>query len=420
MSDQPRPLVFNLSRLASRQHSSTPTGVDRVDLRHARFVLEQSNTTTVVFVYQRKDVLHRVAQQTARQLIDNLWQRWRLSQPEAPLPAANTLQRLTDWARMKFRRGTNTLIAPGIKQALAGQPEPVYINSGQVGVHHLHLHQRLADELNAHIIFYLHDLIPIDYPEYARSLAGAATHRQRMATMAQTATTILTNSEYTQDRFRAYCSQHSLPAPTMDVLPIGVEEHFLEARRKPCKNIPEALASRIQQPYFIVVGTIEPRKNHLLLLHIWRRLASELEDQCPMLVIIGRRGWENENIVDLLERSPAIREHAIELNPINDTDMIALLQNARAMLLPSVEEGWGIPVAEALTLGTPVLCSDIPALRECSQGRASYLDPLDGTGWHEAISAMISTSTNTAASYRPYTWEEHLKQLANQLRQAGR
>ncbi|WP_232210368.1 glycosyltransferase family 4 protein [Nitrococcus mobilis] len=413
MPNDRRPLIFNLTRLASRQSSRTPTGVDRVDLRHARFVLERSNRVAVAFVHQQKDVLSLVPFDEARRLIDNLWERWVLSHPRPPLPTPRLARRFARWTNMKFRRRIDTLISSSIKQWLQGNPSPIYLNSGQVGVHHLHLHQRLIDELGAQLVFYLHDLIPIDYPEYARSLAGTETHRQRMVTMAKTGATIFTNSEYTQRRFKDYCTEQGLPIPEVRVLPIGIEEHFIMARRQPKNRIPEALAPRVYPPYFITVGTIEPRKNHLLLLHIWRQLAAELGHDCPLLVIVGRRGWENENILDLLDRSPAIRQYVVELTDLNDTDLITLLQNAKALLLPSFEEGWGIPVAEALTLGTPVLCSDIPALRECSQGAAILLDPLDSAAWREAIRTMASAHTTNTVTYTPHRWPEHLEGLAS-------
>ncbi|MDN5850805.1 MAG: glycosyltransferase family 4 protein [Nitrococcus sp.] len=416
MPNDCRPLIFNLTRLASRQSSSTPTGVDRVDLRHARFVLKRSNLVAVAFVHQQRDVISLVPLDKAHRLIDNLWERWVLSRSRPPLPASPLTRRVARWANMKLRHCTATLISPSIKRLLKGNPSPIYLNSGQVGVHHLHLHQCMIDELGAQIVFYLHDLIPIDYPEYARNLAATDTHRRRMLTMAQTGSTILANSEYTARRFKDYCAVQALPIPDLHVLPIGIEEHFIEASRQPKAPVPQALAPRLRRPYFIIVGTIEPRKNHLLLLHLWRQLAAELNHDCPLLVIVGQRGWENENIIDLIERSPAIREYVIELAAVNDTDMIALLQNAKALLLPSFEEGWGMPVAEALTLGTPVICSDIAALRESSRGLATLLDPLDGAAWREAIRALTSTPCTNAVTYVPHRWPEHLQGLACRLR----
>ncbi|WP_163778702.1 glycosyltransferase family 4 protein, partial [Proteus mirabilis] len=71
------------------------------------------------------------------------------------------------------------------------------------------------------------------------------------------------------------------------------------------------------RPTFVACGTIEPRKNHLLLLHLWRALAERLGAATPRLVLVGRRGWEAENIVDMLERCPAIREHVVEVSGLS-------------------------------------------------------------------------------------------------------
>ena len=111
-------------------------------------------------------------------------------------------------------------------------------------------------------------------------------------------------------------------------------------------------------PYFVVLGTIEPRKNHLLLLNIWRRLA-EQQRSPPKLVIIGTRGWENEQVLDVLDRSVLVRPHVVEGSGMGDRGLMRLLANARALLMPSFAEGYGLPVVEALSLGTPVVASDI-------------------------------------------------------------
>ncbi|MFD2497976.1 hypothetical protein ACFSTI_02685 [Rhizorhabdus histidinilytica] len=68
-----------------------------------------------------------------------------------------------------------------------------------------------------------------------------------------------------------------------------------------------------------MLSTIEPRKNHLLLLHVWRRMAETLgPERTPHLAIVGRRGWENENVLDMLERCEAIRGHVHELAGLSD------------------------------------------------------------------------------------------------------
>ncbi len=167
-------------------------------------------------------------------------------------------------------------------------------------------------------------------------------------------------------------------------------------------------------PYFVCVGTIEARKNHLLLLNLWRRLAAELGPAAPRLVLIGQRGWLTQNVIDMLERCPALRGLVIERNALPDAEMARVIRGARALLLPSFAEGFGFPVIEALALGVPVLCSDLPALRETGGAVPDYLDPLDGRGWRTAIldyaapqSPRREAQLRRLADWRPPRWEDH-------------
>ncbi|MFL5255900.1 MAG: glycosyltransferase [Rhodopila sp.] len=122
-----------------------------------------------------------------------------------------------------------------------------------------------------------------------------------------------------------------------------------------------------------------------MLLHLWRRLIALHGNATPRLILVGRRGWENENVLDLLDRCPSLKGHVVEPGAVPDSRLAALLRGARALLMPSFAEGFGLPVAEALAHGVPVLCSDLPALREAGQAVPEYLDPLDSHAWHEAV-----------------------------------
>ena len=108
----------------------------------------------------------------------------------------------------------------------------------------------------------------------------------------------------------------------------------------------------------------------------------------PRLVVIGRRGWENEMVIDLLERSAALAPHVVELGDLSDGETHALLGRARALLMPSFTEGLGLPLMEAGLMGVPAVVSDLPALREIGARGTLYLDPLDGPAWRAAITAL--------------------------------
>jgi glycosyltransferase involved in cell wall biosynthesis len=136
----------------------------------------------------------------------------------------------------------------------------------------------------------------------------------------------------------------------------------------------EDLAAR---PYFINCGTIEPRKNQLLTLNIWSDLAQSLGQAIPKLIVAGTRGWETDNIIDMLERCPAIRHHATEASGFSTPSLKRLIDNARAVLVPSFAEGLGLPVAEAPAARTRYWHPDLPSFGAMCGTAMTWLDPLD-------------------------------------------
>lgn len=106
---------------------------------------------------------------------------------------------------------------------------------------------------------------------------------------------LIVNSAATRDELLAYAAARNLTVP-----PCAVALLAPAKLRKPYRGRP------LDKPYFVVLGTMRPRKNHLLLLHLWRQLVAELGDGAPQLVVIGQRGWECEQVVDLLDRCTAL------------------------------------------------------------------------------------------------------------------
>lgn len=274
----------------------------------------------------------------------------------------------------------------------------------QASPHHLdkpELVKRILARERAKFLCMVHDLIPIEYPEYARP-AGAAQHLKRIGTVVEHADGVIVNSAATGQ------SLERLQGGMKRKLEIWIA--LLGTRDITGEGQPERAT-----PYFICVGTIEPRKNHLLLLNLWRQMAETMDpSSIPRLVIVGRRGWENEQIVDMLDRCPALERHVEEINGCSDQRMYGLLRGARALLMPSFAEGYGMPVAEALSVGTPVIASDLPALREAGGNAPAFIDPLDGPSWKTHIldyfnkGPLYASHIERVAQWHRPTWAEHI------------
>jgi glycosyltransferase involved in cell wall biosynthesis len=388
-------IALDLSRLLSRAGRATPTGIDRVEMAYARRLLagEASGCLVAVNALGRLGLL---PPRLAEDFVAATGATWRGDAASAD--ARGSPRRLAWRSRIALlAAGEGALFA---KLRASSEP-PVYL---LVSHHHLHrpaLFARLKARSPARFVCLIHDLIPIEYPEYARP-SQAEIHRRRIATTVRFADALIVNSRVTRDALQPYLGRTGRASPVL-VAPFGCD-------------LPAATpaATPMPRPYFVCVGTIEPRKNHLLLLNLWRRLAAELGDAAPLLVLIGRRGWEAENAIDMLERCPVLRSAVIEHNRLPDAAMAGLLAGARALLLPSFAEGFGLPLIEALGLGVPVLCSDIPALRETGGHVPEYLDPLDGAGWRSAIldyrtegSPRRAAQLARLAAWQPARWSDH-------------
>jgi glycosyltransferase involved in cell wall biosynthesis len=252
----------------------------------------------------------------------------------------------------------------------------VYLNVSQYPLSSPSYFRWLQERPDVKPVFMIHDLLPIQYPEFFHP-ASVKRHARRLSVFAKIAAGAIVSTPAVADALLAYLNRLGRKTLPLLIQALPASPTFHRPREHD-----EGLAAR---PYFIICGTIEPRKNHLLLLNLWRELARLSGFATPKLIVAGARGWENENIVDMLERCPAIRDHVIEASGLSTPSLKRLIDNARAVLMPSFAEGYGLPVAEALAAGTPVLASDLPSLRAIGGSAVTWLDPVDGLGWLAAI-----------------------------------
>jgi glycosyltransferase involved in cell wall biosynthesis len=374
---QATPILLDVSRLIWRSWAgSLPTGIDRTCLAyiehygsHARAVVQRSGYTFVLPQDRSRALFDLLAAQGGnlrRSLITailrNLSLVWRTPQVNGAL---------------YLNVGHTGLNMPGL---------PIWIR--RTGVKP---------------VYFVHDLIPITHPEYCRA-GEPEKHEQRIRALLGTGVGVIGNSRETIDALSAYAAQQRLPTPPACVAPLGVPMHLKSADTAP----------PLARPYFVMLGTIEGRKNHLLMLNIWSEMARNMGHDAPQLVIIGQRGWECEQAVDMLDRCDALRGHVIELSRCNDALLTRYLTHARALLFPSFIEGYGLPLVEALASGTPVIASSLPVFRELAGDIPDYISPIDGAGWMQAVkdyaapaSPRRAAQCDRLASYTIPGWADH-------------
>jgi len=265
-------------------------------------------------------------------------------------------------------------------------------------------------------VFMLHDAIPLHYPNMV-SNAGRVVYGWMVSTVIRRAAGLLTTTGAATDSVTNTLHDAGLPRIPTCARHLPVADVFLQ-RESP----DEALR---RHPYFVVCGAIEPRKNHLLLLNVWRRLVQRLGPSAPRLVVVGSPAHEGQQIAEQFLQASELRDHVVLVSGLGCSALRRLMTDAKAVLMPSLAEGFGLPVIEALAIGTLVLASDLQAHREVGEDLAIYLDPLDDVAWFDAIMSIVEDEPETAAlrqriaGYRPLTTSDYFGSIGTFLEGFG-
>ncbi len=421
-----KPVVMDISRLMERAHCPTPTGIDRYELHYANWLNERRKQTAPInfdpfpqsswFVETSHSSAVAIPSKRADALVSILNSRWAATEISPAQTAL--LDRIFAAIDGKIRWQATAEAKTGeahtqklrkVAHAVANHFAPslrLPDSTTFVHVSHSRLERTSAfswlGKAGRTGVFYVHDLIPLSHPEFVRP-EEPERHRRRMETVLKHASLVLCNSQVTARVLRTFAQQSNRTPPSIAVLPPGVEQCF---RSSPSDMAPTRM------PYFVTLGTIEPRKNHILLLHLWQYLAERDGPMAPRLVIVGKRGWENSHILAMLERCPALPGLVIEVPGLEDAALARLITGAVALLAPSFTEGYGMPVAEAIALGIPVIASNISAHREAAAGQpAIFLDPLDGLNWKAAVDTIAASPQRRMKSSTPSGWDTHFDDL---------
>jgi glycosyltransferase involved in cell wall biosynthesis len=145
---------------------------------------------------------------------------------------------------------------------------------------------------------------------------------------------------------------------------------------------------QVARPFILSVGTIEPRKNLPVLLHAFRRLRDG-GDHPVQLAIAGRRGWLADDVYALCERL-GVGEHVRLLGPVASQELAILYNAAEVFVMPSLYEGFGLPVVEAMACGAAVLVSNTSSLPEVAGDAGLCLDPQDVDAWADTLGRVLS------------------------------
>mgnify|MGYP001045012566 CR=1 FL=1 len=311
------------------------------------------------------------------------------------------LQRaLTDARKLAIARCTRRGLGRMLKRHLPDRT--AYLNTG---------HSNLTDFVTtgikalrgSTISVFVHDTIPLDLPHFQRdgSVERFELFLRRVSAKADLA---IYNSRATQNSAETHMGQ-------MGRVPRGLVAHLgVELPQADPSALPKGMP--FDEPYFLCVGTIEPRKNHLFLMDVWEQIEKQVPpQQMPHLIICGQRGWKNEEFFFRLDHSRLKGRFIHEVAGLSDGAIAALLDEAAGVVFPSLSEGYGLPVLEAAGRNIPVICTELPVYREILADIPVYASVNDSYLWIRRIMSLAESRRTgqrpQKEAFAPPTWTEH-------------
>lgn len=402
---------MDITRLTSRVGRGPYTGIDRVELAYLEWCLSTN---------------------------PDLWGLAKLADGYALLDRAglhafhDRLTGVTPWGTRDLRAviGLKTPAPRGAaesdlrrlaKHHVSAQGLPPHLSTlAQAGAIYLNVgHSNISGPLalamktpGMKVVIFLHDLIPLELPQMQRT-GSVPAFTQKLEVIAEFADCVITNSKDSQTKITAELKSRDA-TPPVAFAHLGIDA-------------PPTLPVRDTQnrPYYVTIGTIEPRKNQSLLLDIWQDLEAELPKQAmPELHIIGQRGWVGKDVITRLDRlksNPWIHEHS----SMTDDALWPLLANAQALLFPTLAEGFGLPSLEAAALGTSVICGDLAVHHELLGDYPVYVDLQDRYLWKKAMIEHLQTEPDSlrhaCAQNMPQipNWDAHFSSVNHAVTRLG-
>lgn len=229
-------------------------------------------------------------------------------------------------------------------------------------------------------IAFVHDLTPLLFPEH-HTFFNVLLNKYRFYFIGQV-DAVLTNSFFTKGEMLKYLP---IDSSKIQVTHLAADPIFRPMSSVGVKKILHKY--RLQKPYLLSVCTLEPRKNLLLLIEVYLSLRKR---KCIShdLVLVGRLGWKYKKLLKLIKDSN-FSDSIHCLGYVDEVDLPALINGATLFVYPSLYEGFGLPILEAMQCGTPVLCSSTSSMPEVGGHACFYADPYSKEDWEEQIKKLV-------------------------------
>lgn len=271
----------------------------------------------------------------------------------------------------------------------------------------------IVKKQGARIIVHVYDIISITHPQYCLD-RGVYNFMDYLGAHLQYADSIIVNAQATVDELKKLSNRLDCKLPPCHVVPLGAD--FKERQAVTESDVSAELVVAVKdKPYVLMVGTIEPRKNHKLVLEAYDK---GLKKAGYNIIFAGYIGWNMEAFEKRLKEHPDYGQGVYHFEGLNDTAITYLYQNAECLVFASYTEGFGLPIIEALQRGTSVVAADVPVLREVGGDNCQWFEQ---DNVEELCEKVISCGANKKVSLdnntklEVVTWESSFNKLSKVL-----
>ncbi len=259
----------------------------------------------------------------------------------------------------------------------------------------------------ARIVAHIYDIISITHPQYCLE-RGVYNFMDFVGAHLQYADDIIVNALATVDELQNLAKSLKITLPPCHVVPLGAD--FGKRELVADGQVPDRVAAIVKErPYILMVGTIEPRKNHKLLLEAYDK---GLREMGYNIIMAGYMGWNMEEFEQKLKAHPDYDKRIFHLEGMDDRAITYLYQHARFLAFCSYTEGFGLPLIEAIMRGTPVIASDIPVSREVAGDYCAWFEQDHAEALYEMVAYYDKNPKEyekvkeMLKEYKAFTWEE--------------
>jgi alpha-1,3-rhamnosyl/mannosyltransferase len=254
------------------------------------------------------------------------------------------------------------------------------------------------------VVATLMDALPLSNPEWSRKEFRLAKNFLWRRALSWT-NEIITISEYSKQQLVMWAG---ISAEKITVIPLGVAPSWFQV-------VPDDLITKVRRHYnlpemfFVSVGTLQPRKNIARTIQAHRLLPTAVRKRAPLL-IIGRAGWQCDEVLKLIDQE-SVDGSVRWLRLVPDVDLLPILKLSKALVFPSLAEGFGLPVLEAFAASVPVITSNSTSLPEVAGDAAILINPYDvqalSSAMHRVLedNALIENNIRLGRERaRDFTW----------------